>query len=99
MANTGYSLGIYIGMICDLTSYVNYRPAIEAPTGEQLPGVIDIEFTDSSVVNLFKYKSGQDLTKDFDSLGLDSATLDSQQTCLRNLFLNDMVDNRNSPQC
>ena len=62
MANTGYSLGIYIGMICDLTSYVNYRPAVEAPTGEQLPGVIDIEFTDSSVVNLFKYKSGQDLT-------------------------------------
>jgi len=87
MANMGYSLSIYNGMIYDLTSYVNYRPAIEAPAGKQLLGGIDIEFTNSSVVNLFKYKSGQDLTKNFDSLGLDSAMLDSQRTCLRNLFL------------
>jgi len=95
MANTGYLLGIYNGMIYDLTSYVNYRSAIEALAGEQLPGGIDIEFTNSSVVNLFKYKSGQDLTKDLDSLGLGSTALDSQRTCLRNLFLIGMVDNRN----
>jgi len=30
--------------------------------------------------------------KGFDSLGLDSATLDSQRTCLHNLFLIGMVD-------
>jgi len=72
---------------------------IEAPVGEQRPRGIDIEFTNSSVINLFKYKSGQDLTKDFDSLGLDSTMQDSQRTCLRNLFLSGMVDNRNSPQC
>jgi len=53
---------------------------------------------DSSVVNLFRYKSGQDLTKDFDSLGLNFVTLYSQRTCLRSLFLIGMVDNRNSPQ-
>ena len=42
---------------------------------------------------------GQDLVKDFNSLGLDSATLDIQRTCLRHLFLIGMVDSRNSPQC
>lgn len=99
MANSGYSLGIYNNMIYDLTTYVNYGPAVQAPSGQQLPGGIDAQFMDTSVVNLFKYNSGQDLTKQFDSLNLDSATLDRQRTCLRNLFLVGMVDNRNSPQC
>ncbi|KAG1744846.1 glycosyltransferase family 2 protein [Suillus lakei] len=99
MANSGYSLGIYNGMIYDLTTYVNYGPAVQAPSGQQLPGGIDDQFMDTSVVDLFKINSGQDLTKQFDSLNLDSATLDRQRTCLRNLFLIGMVDNRNSPQC
>ncbi|KAG1722688.1 glycosyltransferase family 2 protein [Suillus paluster] len=99
MANTGSSLGIYNGLIYDLTSYVNYGPAVQPPSGQQLPGTIDDQFMDSSVVGLFKYNSGQDLTKQFDALPLDSATLDRQRTCLRNLFLIGMVDNRNSPQC
>jgi chitin synthase len=88
-------------MVYDLTSYVNYGPgpAVNTPSGQQLPGGIDTQFMDTSVVNLFKYNSGQDLTKKFNALGLDSATLDRQRICLRNLFMIGMVDNRNSPQC
>jgi chitin synthase len=78
MANSGYSLDVCNGLIYDLTDYVNYGPAVEAPYGEQVPGGIDIQFMDTSVVNLFKYNSGKDLTKDFDALPLDSVTLDSQ---------------------
>ncbi|KAG1818874.1 glycosyltransferase family 2 protein [Suillus variegatus] len=99
MANSGYSLGIYNDLIYDLTPYVKYGPAVEAPYGEQLPTGIDTAFMDTSVVDLFRYNSGQDLTKQLDSLNLNSATLESQLTCLRNLFLIGMVDNRNSPQC
>ncbi|KAG1844383.1 chitin synthase-domain-containing protein [Suillus subluteus] len=99
LASSGNSLGIYNGLIYDLTSYVNYGPAVQAPYGEQVPAGTDDQFMDTSVVDLFKYNSGQDLTKQFDSLNLDSATLESQRTCLRNLFLYGMVDNRDSPQC
>ncbi|KIJ64935.1 glycosyltransferase family 2 protein [Hydnomerulius pinastri MD-312] len=99
LANTGHSLGIYDSMIYDLTDYVNYGPAVKAPYGQQVPGGTDMQFMDTSVVNLFKYSSGQDLTKALDNLNIDAATLDRQKTCLRNLFLIGMVDNRNSPQC
>ncbi|KAF9225027.1 glycosyltransferase family 2 protein [Gyrodon lividus] len=98
MANTGYSLGVYDSMIYDLTAYVNYGSAVTAPSGEQPPAT-DSQFMDPSIVQLFQFSSGQDLTKLINNLPLDSATLDRQKTCLRNLFLIGMVDNRNSPQC
>jgi chitin synthase len=96
MANSGYSLGIYDGLIYDSTDYVNYGPAVQGPSGEVAPST-DAQFMDSTLVNLFKYSSGQDLTKAIDNLDIDS--LAAQKTCLRNLFLIGMVDNRNSPQC
>lgn len=99
MANSGYSVGVYDSLIYDLTDYVNYGPAVQGPSGEQAPGGVDAQFMDSSLVNLFKYSSGQDLTKAIDNLNIDAGTLSSQKTCLRNLFLIGMVDNRNSPQC
>jgi len=94
MANSGYSLGIYDSLIYNLTDYVNY-----GPSGEQAPTSMDDQFMDSSVINLFKYSSGQDLTKAIDNLNIDAGTLTAQKMCLRNLFLIGMVDNRNPPQC
>ncbi|KAH0831304.1 glycosyltransferase family 2 protein [Lanmaoa asiatica] len=99
MANSGYSLGIYDGLIYDMTNYVNSGPAVKGPNGEVAPSGTDAQFMDSSLVNLFKYSSGQDLTKAIDNLNIDSGTLAAQKTCLRNMFLIGMVDNRNSPQC
>ncbi|KAF8447874.1 P-loop containing nucleoside triphosphate hydrolase protein [Boletus edulis BED1] len=99
MANTnGRALGIYDGLIYDLTEYVNFGPSVQGPHGEVAPSA-DSQFMDSTLVNLFKYSSGQDLTKAIDNLNIDSGTLAAQKTCLRNLFLIGMVDSRNSPQC
>ncbi|KAI6143424.1 chitin synthase-domain-containing protein, partial [Pisolithus tinctorius] len=92
MANSGSSVGILDGLIYDLTTYLSY-PACSG-------GGVDTQFMSSTIVDLFKINSRQDFTKKFkDGLGLDSATLESQRTCLRNLFLIGAVDNRNSPQC
>ena len=99
MANSGRSLGILDGLIYDLTNYINYGPAVQVPFGEQAPSGTDAQFMDSSLINLFKYSSGQDITKSVNNLNIDSGTLAAQKTCLRNLFLIGMVDNRNSPQC
>ncbi|KAF8438194.1 hypothetical protein L210DRAFT_3647176 [Boletus edulis BED1] len=99
MANTkGRALSIYDGLIYDLTEYVNFGPLVQGPHGEVAPSA-DSQFMDSTLVNLFKYSSGQDLTKAIDNLNIDSGTLAAQKTCLRNLFLIGMVDSRNSPQC
>ena len=94
MANSGYSLGIYDGLIYDFTDYVNY-----GPSSEQAPAGMDDQFMDSSVMNLFKYSSGQDLMKAIDNLNIDARMLAAQKTCLRNLFFIGMVDNQNLPQC
>ncbi|KAF8119292.1 chitin synthase-domain-containing protein [Boletus edulis] len=99
MANTnGRAFGIYDGLIYDLTEYVNLGPSVQGPHGEVAPSA-DSQFMDSTLVNLFKYSSGQDLTKAIDHLNIDSGTLAAQKTGLRNLFLIGMVDSRNSPQC
>ncbi|KAI6120169.1 glycosyltransferase family 2 protein [Pisolithus croceorrhizus] len=88
MANSGSSLGILDGLIYDLTTYINYPPAVITPTGTQAGGSVDTQFMSSTIVDLFKVNSGQDFTKQF-----------NDWTCLRNLFLIGAVDNRNSPQC
>ncbi|KAG6372223.1 hypothetical protein JVT61DRAFT_8023 [Boletus reticuloceps] len=98
MANTsGRAISIYDGLIYDLTEYVNFGPSVQGPHGEVTPSA-DSQFMDSTLVNLFKYSSGQDLTKAIDNLNIGSRTLAAQKTCLCNLFLIGMVDSQNSPQ-
>ncbi|KAI6139108.1 chitin synthase-domain-containing protein [Pisolithus tinctorius] len=98
MANSGSSVRILDGLIYDLTTYLNYPPAVITPTSMQVSGGINTQFMSSTIVDLFKINSGQDFTKQFkNGLGLDSATLESQRMCLRNLFLIGAVDNRNLP--
>jgi chitin synthase len=52
-----------------------------------------------SVLDLFKFNAGRDITKQLDRLNIDSTILACQKVCLRNLFLVGKVDNRQSPQC
>jgi len=99
MANTGRSVAIYNGLIYDVTTYLSSPPAIRTPQGTQAPGDIDVNFMDSSVLDLFKFNAGQDITKQLNSLKINSNVLNSQKTCLRNLFTIGQVDNRQSPQC
>jgi chitin synthase len=98
MANSGSSVGVYNGLVYDVTSYVNNGPALRAPYGEQAPPT-DTNFMDEDILNVFKLNSGGDVTKLIDNLNIDKGLLQSQKVCLRNLFLIGKVDNRNSPQC
>ena len=98
MAGTGKSVGVYNGLVYDLTSYINNGPALRAPFGQQPPD-IDPHFMHPSVVDIFKYNSGRDITKKLNNLRIDRVVLARQKVCLRNLFSIGKVDNRFSPQC
>jgi chitin synthase len=98
MANSGRSVGIYRGLVYDVTDYIKFPPAIRAPYGQQAPQA-DVNFMHTSVVDIFEYNSGHDITKALDNLNIDSNVLSAQKVCLRNLFTIGKVDNRNSPQC
>ena len=52
-----------------------------------------------SVLDLFKFNTGRDITKQLDRLNIDSTILACQKVYLRNLFLVGRADNRQSPQC
>ncbi|KAF8643335.1 hypothetical protein AX16_009064 [Volvariella volvacea WC 439] len=101
MASTGGSVAIYRGMVYDLTSYINNPRALRSPHNTQAPPVDDTDtnFIHGAILDLFKFRAGQDITKQLDDLPVDSAILARQRVCLRNLFLKGRVDNRQSPQC
>ena len=98
-ANKGSSIGIYNNMVYDVSTYINFPPALRTPSGTQAPGGIDTKFMHDSVLDVFKFNAGGDITKQLDSLNLDRDVLARQKVCLRNLFLVGKVDNRNSVQC
>ncbi|KAF8064853.1 glycosyltransferase family 2 protein [Lyophyllum atratum] len=97
MAET-HSVGIYKGLIYDVTNYLNNPPAVAAPHGTVAPPT-NTNFMDSAVLDVFKFSSGQDVTKQLDQLQIDPIVLARQKICLRNLFTIGQVDNRNSTQC
>ncbi|KNZ82292.1 Chitin synthase 8 [Termitomyces sp. J132] len=98
MANQGRSVGIYNGLIYDVTNYITSPPAVRAPYGMQAPPT-NTQFMDSSVLDVFKFNAGKDITKQLDGLTIDPVVLARQKICLRNLFTIGQVDNRNSTQC
>ena len=99
LANGGRSVAIYNGLVYDVTDYINSPPAAQAPAGFQAPSGIDTNYMDESVLDVFKFNAGTDVTKKLDSLNIDKDVLARQKTCLRNLFTIGKEDHRNSPQC
>ncbi|KAI0027842.1 glycosyltransferase family 2 protein [Vararia minispora EC-137] len=101
MANQGRSVGVYNGILYDLTDYINTPPSLGPPPGMSLPSDLggDVDFIDSRITDVFKFQSGGDLTKAINNLGLGNTLLKRQSVCLRNLFAIGKVDSRNSPQC
>jgi chitin synthase len=98
MASSGRSVGVYNGLIYDLTPYLTSAPGRQGPPNTVAPNV-DTTFMDGSVLDLFQYNAGQDITKQLNNLNIDPNVLERQKVCLRNLFLIGKVDNRDSPQC
>ena len=78
MANSGRSVAIYNGLVYDLTDYINFPPSVSAPSGFQAPSGVDVNYMDSSVLDVFKFNAGTDVTKQ-----LDKDVLARQKTCLR----------------
>lgn len=99
MANQKRSVGVYNGMVYDVTSYIQNGPAVGHPKDAVAPGGIDVHFMHQSVLDIFQVNSGKDITKQLDNLNIDPNILERQKTCLRNLFLIGKLDTRNSPQC
>lgn len=98
-AAAGSSLGVYNGLVYDLTDYIAFPPIVKTPSGTQAPSGIDTDFMDSNVLDVFKFNPGQDITKKINNLNIDKDVLARQKVCLRNLFTIGKVDNRNSAAC
>ena len=91
---------IYRGNVYDMTGYINNDGGgLRSPAGTQPPADTDRQFMHDQIVAIFKTYAGSDITKQLDSLRLDSDVMAAQRVCLRNLFFVGKVDTRNSIQC
>ncbi|KAJ6451566.1 hypothetical protein C8R45DRAFT_1124590 [Mycena sanguinolenta] len=57
-ANNGSSIGIYNGLVYDLTSYVQGQRGLGPAPGTNAPNDVDKDFMSDVVVNIFKFKAG-----------------------------------------
>lgn len=87
------------GYVYDVTDYLAGEISAKAPPGEKLPGNINKNFMEDSVMDLFQQFSGQDISKHFDSLHLDSHAKKEVNRCLRNVFMIGKLDTQNSAKC
>ncbi|KAG2210877.1 hypothetical protein INT47_000031 [Mucor saturninus] len=87
--------------IYDLTYYVSGGRRVQLPTGMNSTAAngVDVDYMSDVVVNLFRQKSGEDITNYWNALPLDPEVRLRQEVCLRNLFYVGSLDQRNSPQC
>ncbi|KAG8895612.1 hypothetical protein FRB99_000429, partial [Tulasnella sp. 403] len=68
----GRTVAVYNNLVYDLSDYVNFGASTAAPFGFSPIGGVDTTVIDPTIVNLFRSNSGQDITKAFDNLPLDS---------------------------
>ncbi|OAD77723.1 glycosyltransferase family 2 protein, partial [Phycomyces blakesleeanus NRRL 1555(-)] len=85
--------------VYDLTYYIMGSRRIQVPDGQPMPANVDLNFMSDTVVNLFRQKSGTDITNYWNVLPLDPDVRQRQEVCLRNLFYVGTVDQRNSIRC
>ncbi|KAK9454909.1 chitin synthase-domain-containing protein [Dipodascopsis uninucleata] len=93
------TIGIINGSVYDLTDYIAGGRQILVPSGESKPTNVTTSFLASSLVELFQSKTGQDISKYWQSLDLSGEEKDRMAVCLRNLFYVGRVDTRNSARC
>lgn len=100
MADDGSAIAILDGRIYDLTDYVTGGRTLRAPPGVDPPTDNELTmFMDDLVVQLFTQRKGQDVSKLWDSLDIDSEMKERQKLCLDNLYYIADVDTRNSVKC
>ena len=99
LASKQQAIAILNGKVYDFTKYLKGGRRIESIPGDPKPSDLNTDFMDTSVVNLFQENAGQDLTRYWMSLKLDSELRSRMQVCLNNLFYVGNVDTRNSVRC
>ncbi|KAL2267442.1 hypothetical protein VTJ83DRAFT_4719 [Remersonia thermophila] len=86
--------------VYDLTTYVSGPRPQRAPPGE--PENFDpkaVDFMEPLVVDLFRERSGDDITELWETLPIRADLKKRMQLCLDNLFYVADLDTRASPQC
>jgi chitin synthase len=100
LASKGNSISYINGKVYDLTAYIPGGRVPQYPPGTNPPdSAPDSNFMDQQVVDLFQQRSGQDVSKYWDALQLDSTVKRNMKVCLDNLFYVGDLDTRNSTQC
>ncbi|KAK0641562.1 chitin synthase-like protein [Cercophora newfieldiana] len=95
-----FKIAILNGRVYDMTMYISGGRPLQAPVGEDEPTDRSVaNFMDRLVEDLWQQKSGEDVTKLWDALGLSRELKANMQLCLDNLFYVGDVDTRNSVRC
>ena len=90
LADSGRQIGTLSNKVYDFTDYTS---------GGRKPGGSESEFMDDSIVSLFQLKSGEDVTKYWNSLTLSNEEKKQMLICMNNLFYVGDLDTRNSTRC
>lgn len=102
LAEKGKSIAILGDRVYDMTDYNtggrNIIPPDDPPASFD-SGTIDTEFMNPLVIDIFSRLAGQDVTKYWNALPLDTDLKSRMKICLDNLFYIGNVDTRNSPKC
>ncbi|KAH6607858.1 glycosyltransferase family 2 protein [Trichoderma cornu-damae] len=94
------NIAIMGSKVYDMTTYLAGGRRLRAPPGTNTPTDQSLaDFMDSSVTSLFQLNPGQDITKLWDALNLDTLSKARMQRCLDQLFYVGDVDTRNSIRC
>lgn len=99
LAGKSHAIAILNDRVYDFTTYNQGGRSVRVKEGEETPSGVDTNFMDDLVVSLFTQRSGQDVTKYWNALDIDSGLRSRMQICLDNLFFVGITDTRNSAQC
>ncbi|KAK1216762.1 hypothetical protein PQX77_020601 [Marasmius sp. AFHP31] len=90
MVSSSHSVGVYNGLIHDITDYIRSSGSLSAPNGEVPPpgdASGDQDFMHPAIIDIFRFNSDNgDIIKQLKNLDIDSAILARQKTCLRDIF-------------
>lgn len=98
LADKRQSIAIIHGKVYDFTKYITSGGALpqKVKYNETIPD-INTNFMEPLVVDLFRARAGQDVSKYWDDLKISTDVRKRMDVCLRNLFYVGDVDTRKNP--
>lgn len=93
------TVGSINGFLYDVTPYLMGDISVKVQDGQDTPTDINRQFMDTALMTLFQSFNGQDITKRWENLAIDSDVRRNMQECLDNVFQIGKVDTRGSVRC